>query len=855
MTRGNGRGSSRQRGASAGGKKARRAGAEAPVAVILERDFIEEMEDSYLEYSMSVIVSRALPDARDGLKPVQRRILWAMQESGMRADGSHRKCAKVVGDVMGSYHPHGDQSIYETLVRMGQPFATYVPLIDAQGNFGSPGFPPAAMRYTECRPSMTAARMVQDINEDTVDFSVNYDGSEQEPDVLPSVFPNLLINGASGIAVGMATNIPPHNPVETLNATLLLLDEPDATLGRLMRKLKGPDFPSGCDIIGREGVKEAYQTGSGKFTLRARSKIEALGRGASRIILTNLPPAVSVSQICGQIVTQVERGRLGSVSRVEDASDKNGQELHVNVKKGYDPETVLQELFKYTKLEDTCSVHMRALVDGIPRVLGVSALLRIFCDHRLEVVLRRSLHRRDKAQARRHIITALLKALDAIDEVIALIRSSESAEAARLELCDFLEIDREQAQAILDMRLRRLVQLERDALQAEADELDTLIATLTQIIEDEKTRRAAVREELTALRDLWKKEKRRSLLRDEDAPTSGQGMLPLVSTGSTGKDGMGEKAEVEDAPVHAQVLRGGWVEVTSQASSGRGNATTSRAGADVSATEESQDWQGGDPGRALFYSGELPTQDRLLFVTEDGRSFAVAMSDVPEGTNILLSDLCAASRQAALVAVFPVPAEDDTQDVPPLFLATSDGKLKRLLFSEAVPSRRDGLSLIRLDAGAQLVGCAPVTEKMALLLLSSHGHATRVPVNEFPVQGRGSSGVKGMELPEGAAVKFAAPTVDKDVIFVGTERGWAKGVKAKDIPVRGRGGKGVMIYKPTTTKGLVVAGMISKTGAYVYVVDGAHKAHEVKVTVSSLTGNGTHVTENVLDVFAPLQRR
>jgi len=791
---------------------------------VADREFIREMEDSYLEYSMSVIVSRALPDVRDGLKPVQRRILWGMRTSGVRADGPYRKCAKVVGEVMGSYHPHGDQSIYDALVRMGQPWSIYVPLVDAQGNFGSPGFPPAAMRYTECRMSETAAQMLADIDEDTVDFVPNYDGELTEPSVLPAAFPNLLVNGASGIAVGMATNIPTHNPREVIDAALAVLDRPNARLETLMAKMPGPDFTSGCDVLDTEddGIAVAYGTGNGRVVVRAQVESKSHTRGATLLSFRNLPPGLSVSTVCDQIVDVVKKGRLQSVSNVVDASDKTGQELQVFVKKGHSAQATIAELFKRTKLEDTVAFNMRALVDGVPRVLGVQDMLRHFCEHRMEVVLRRSVHRRDKAQARRHIVAALIKALDAIDEVIATIRASRDAAAARTALMDLLVIDAEQSQAILDMPLRRLTSLEIEQLRAELAELEVTIAALTAIIEDESVRRGVVRDELKELRTRYKGHARRSRIVGAEARDE----LAALEE---------EAAETEAAAavaVQVRVLRGGWVEVTPPDSRRR-------------------KWkEGGDSLRAPLLDVDLPSDGRLGVVTDDGRSWVVNLLDVPHGQRVPVSDLTDAARDAGVVWAFAL--DRDQAPVAPavVALASTDGKAKRIVATELVASTRSGLTVMKLDDGVRLVSVAPAGEGDELVLVTTAGNGLRITASDLPEQGRGAAGVRAVRLDADGALVACLPDGEGALVFVATGGGWAKAFAADDLPLHRRGGKGVGVAKVGGQRGDVVAALACRVNDTVYVVDDANKTYETKATQSSRLGPGKHITEAITAALA-----
>lgn len=795
---------------------------EGSAAPVTDRDFIEEMEVAYLEYSMSVIVARALPDVRDGLKPVQRRILWGMQTSGVRADGPRRKSAKVVGEVMGSYHPHGDKAIYDALVRMAQPFSTYVPLVDGQGNFGSPGFPPAAMRYTECRMTPTAAAMLADIDEDTVDFAPTYDGSGTEPTVLPAAFPNLLVNGASGIAVGMATSIPTHNPLEVVDATLVALDDPAATPRKLMRKVKGPDFPSGCDILdagGDKGLAAAYATGDGKVTCRATVTTSDAGRGATLIEFRNLPPATATGQIAEQIVEQYRKGKLQSVSDVQDASAKGEQVLHVTVKRGHSVPGTVAELFRLTRLEDTFSLNMRALVDGVPRVLSLPEILHAFCAHRMEVVERRSRFRRAKAEARRHIVRALIAALDVIDEVIALIRAAENTNAASEGLQALLDIDAEQAKAILDMPLRRLTALEVQALRDELVELDGVIKALTRIITQEDVRRGVVRDELTELRKSVAGTKRRSrIVSVEDAEEESAAEAEAEAEAL---------AETLATAVQVRVLRSGVIEVTPPESRRRS-------------------WKGGDSNLAPVADLDLPLGGRLGVVTDDGRAWTVPLADVPQGRRVPLGDVCDAPRGAAVLLAFEVP---DGETSTTLLVATSDAKTKRLEVADVVASRRDGLSIVKLDDDARLVGATFVADDDHAVYVSSDGHALRIAVGDVPVQGRAAAGVKAMRCDADAVVVAAAAAPEDKALVVGTSGGWVKAVALSDLSVQGRGGKGLTVSAVGKARGVVTSGCVTDRRRTVFAVDDANKTHETSANPAGRTAGGKHLAGSVAALF------
>ena len=796
----------------------------AAVSMLEERDLAREMETSYLEYSMSVIVARALPDVRDGLKPVQRRILWGMRTAGVRADGPHRKCAKVVGEVMGAYHPHGDSSIYDALVRMAQPFSYYVPLVDGQGNFGSPGFPPAAMRYTECRMSPTAAVMLDGIAENTVDFVPTYDGETEEPSVMPAGFPNLLVNGAEGIAVGMTTRIPTHNPLEVIDAALLMLDKPTTTAKGLLRKLKGPDFSSGCDIYDSDdGILSAYKTGEGRFRCRATLDTEAHTRGATKLVFRNLPPAVSVARVADAIVEQIKKGKLAAISNVIDASDKSGQELHVIVKKGHPPAATIRDLYRLTQLETQFSVIMRALVDGVPVVCGAPEVLTHFCEHRIEVVLRRSVFRKEKAEARRHIVQALIKALDNIDAVIAAIKASKDVPAAKEALIDLLDIDDIQAQAIVDMQLRKLTSLETKSLKDELAELDALIKELNRVIKNEDVRRGVVRDELKELRGEYKDMKRRSRIvtdtEDADAAIDA------------------EDAEIEDVSVQARVLRGGWIEVTPP-------------------DKRTKTWRGTDADKAPMLDEHLSLADRIVCVTDDGRAWTISLLDVPQGRRVPLSDLCDVTRDAAVIWAFrAMPGTDEgkpageSADTREVMVTTSDAKTKRVALGELVASTRQGLPVVKLAGEARLVDVAEVADSDTAVFVGSAGNAARVSVAEIPRQSRTSAGVRAVKVAGDEQVVAGLRAGQDDVVMVATAQGWTKCVSTVEVNLLGRGGRGVSVAKTGRGRGDVVDAVVAASHAAVCVVDDANKVQQVKAVPASRASGGKHVADTAAALF------
>jgi DNA gyrase subunit A len=751
---------------------------------ILDIDVAEEMQGSFLEYAYSVIYSRALPDARDGLKPVHRRILYQMNEMGLRPDRGFVKSARVVGDVMGRLHPHGDGAIYDALVRMAQPFSMRVPLVDGHGNFGSLGNddPPAAMRYTECRLSEAAMLMVGSIDEDVVDFGANYDGQEREPVVLPSAFPNLLVNGASGIAVGMATNMAPHNLGEVIAAARHLIKNPHAELDDLMRLVPGPDLPTGGKIVGLEGIREAYETGRGVFRTRATARIEDVRTRRKGIVVTELPYMVGPEKVRAKIKELVQAKKLQGIADIVDLTDREkGLRLVIEVKNGFNPEAILAQLYKLTPMEETFGINNVALVDGQPLTLGLKELLQVYVDHRFEVARRRSEFRRRKRQDRMHLVDGLLVALLNIDEVIQVIRSSENAAAAKERLISVFELSEIQAQYILDTPLRRLTKYDRLELERERDTLAREIDELTAILESEELLRKVVSDELAAVAKKFGTPRRTVLLESAGQPTTA---VPL---------------EVTDDPC--------WVLLSS-------TGLLARTGDDSPLATE-----GGRAKHDLIVSAVRGTaRGTVAAVTDAGRMIRLDVLDLPtlpptaDKPNLAggapLSEFLELAHGEQVVALAKLGGDADGQTVgtgPGLALGTAQGVVKRVV--PEYPSNKDSWEIISLKDGDRVVGAVELaTGEEDLVFITSDAQLLRFPATAVRPQGRAAGGMAGIRLAAKArVVSFTAldPAGDAVVVTVagtdgalpGTESGSVKVTPYAGYPAKGRGTGGVRCHR------------------------------------------------------------
>ena len=759
------------------------------------RELEQEMRSSFLDYAMSVIVARALPDVRDGLKPVHRRVLYAMHEAGLQPNRSRLKCARVVGDVMGSYHPHGDQAIYDTLVRLAQPFSMRYPLVDGQGNFGNiDGYPAAAMRYTECRLTRIATEMLRDIDADTVDFKPNYDESRREPEVLPSRLPNLLLNGSAGIAVGMATNIPPHNLGEVVDALVAMIDEPTIDVDRLTKHIKGPDFPTGAIIVGREGIREAYRSGRGRIVVRARTHIEELRGGRTAIVVSELPYGVKKGGdegVIAKIAALVNDKVIPEIADVKDLSDKSGMRIQVELKRDAIPQVVLNKVFKHTSLQTTFGYNAVALVDGVPRTLPLRDLLHHYLDFQREVVTRRSKFELRKAEARAHVLQGYLTALDNLDAVISLIRASADPDAARTGLIETFDLSEIQAQAILDLRLQRLTGLERKRIEDEYADLMERISELRAILGDEARIGGLIREELLEIKQVYGKgDDRRTEI------VAAEGELEL------------EDLIAEEDMVIA-ITRSGYVK--------RLPVTTYREQRRGGIGVMGMDLKDEDYIEHLFIAS---THDYLLFFTSVGKVYRLKVHELPLGTR--------QSKGRAIVNLLPfaqgeqvraVIATREFKEAEFLVLATRNGMIKKTRFEEYnTPLKADGIIAIKLRDEDALVDVLHSSGNDDIILVSRKGQAIRFREDHVRPMGRATSGVKGMGLRKEDEVIAAGIADDELDMLVVTDQGYGKRTRMKDYPVKGRGGLGVKTVQLTKARGQLAGAHAVRDGYQVMLI-------------------------------------
>src|SRR5215203_4213760 len=746
----------------------------------------DEIKDSFLSYAMSVIVSRALPDARDGLKPVHRRVLYAMHDLGLQPNRPYRKSAFIVGEVMGNHHPHGDSAIYDTLVRLAQPFSLRYPLVDGQGNFGSiDDDPPAAMRYTEARLARLATELLRDIEADTVEFGPNYDESQREPLLLPSRFPNLLVNGSSGIAVGMATNIPPHNLSEVIGAVQAYIDNPEIDLKGLMKHVKGPDFPGGGTIMGSEGIREAYRSGRGSVRLRAKAHVEPLKGGKEAIIVTELPFMVKKGGDGGLITKIADLARdkkLEGISDLRDESDeRSGMRLVIELKRGGPPaKVVLNNLYKKTPMQSTFGANMVALVDGVPRTLSLLELIEHYVDHQREVVTRRTQYELRRAEARAHILEGLLVALDNLDAVIKLIRASNDPDAARDGLIEKFELSREQAQAILDMRLQRLTALEADKVRAEHADLMERIGELRAILGDEARVMGLVKDELAEIVEAYGDERRTELAHFE---------------GDVGIEDM-----IADQQMVISLTASGYVKRLPLATYRQQH----RGGVGVMGMNLKED-------DYIAHLHICSTHDYLLFFTNRGKVYRLKVYELPEGSRI--------AKGSALVNLLPLREGERVMAVIPtrdfkenkyLAFATAKGLVKKTEFlAYNTPIRADGIIAIKVRDGDELVQVRLTSGEDDILMVSHSGHASRFSEKLVRSMGRDTSGVKGMNVAGKDNRVLAMDVARNDTeLFIVTENGYGKRTPVSEYPVKGRGTKGVLTVKMTEKKGGLAGALI-----------------------------------------------
>ena len=759
-------------------------------------DIQQEMQRSYIDYAMSVIVGRALPEVRDGLKPVHRRVLYAMFDSGFRPDRSHAKSARSVAETMGNYHPHGDASIYDTLVRMAQPWSLRYPLVDGQGNFGSPGNdPPAAMRYTEARLTPLAMEMLREIDEETVDFIPNYDGRVQEPTVLPSRFPNLLANGSGGIAVGMATNIPPHNLRELAEAVFWCLENPDAdeesTLAAVTACVKGPDFPTAGLIVGTQGITDAYTTGRGSIRMRGVVEIEEDNKGRTSLVITELPYQVNHDNFITSIADQVRDGKLNGIANIEDqGSERVGVRIVVELKRDAVAKVVLNNLYKHTQLQTSFGANMLSIVDGVPRTLRLDQLIRLYVNHQLDVIVRRTTYRLRKANERAHILRGLVKALDALDEVIALIRASETVDVARVGLIELLDIDEIQAQAILDMQLRRLAALERQRIIDDLAKIEAEIADLEDILAKPERQRGIVRDELAEIADKHGDDRRTRIIAadgevtDEDLIAREDVVVTITETGY---------AKRTKTDLYRSQKRGG-------------------KGVQGAGLKQ-------DDIVAHFFV--CSTHDWILFFTTQGRVYRAKAYELPEASRTArgqhVANLLAFQPEERIAQVIQIRGY---ADAPYLVLATRNGLVKKSRLTDFDSNRSGGIVAINLRDGDELVGAMLCSADDDLLLVSANGQSIRFTASDEALRpmGRATSGVQGMRFnAEDRLLSLNVVRADT-YLLVATSGGYAKRTPIEEYPVQGRGGKGVLTIQHDRRRGNLVGAQVVDDDTELYAI-------------------------------------
>lgn len=751
---------------------------------LIDVNLTSEMKTSFIDYAMSVIVARALPDVRDGLKPVHRRILYGMNELGVTPDKPHKKSARITGDVMGKYHPHGDSSIYEAMVRMAQWWSYRHMLVDGHGNFGSmDGDGAAAQRYTEARMSKIALEMLRDINKNTVDFQDNYDGSEREPLVLPSRFPNLLVNGATGIAVGMATNIPPHNLGESINAVKLVMDNPDVTTRELMEVLPGPDFPTGALVMGKSGIHKAYETGKGSIVLRSRTEIETTKSGRERIVVTEFPYGVNKTKIHEHIVRLAQEKRIEGITAVRDESSREGIRFIIEVRRDASANVILNNLFKLTSLQTNFSFNMLAIENGVPKILSLKQIIVDYIEHQKEVIVRRTEFDKTKAEKRAHILEGLLIALDHLDEVISIIRNSETDVIAQEELMSRFNLSERQSQAILDMRLRRLTGLEREKIQAEYDDLLALIADLADILAKPERVITIIKEEMDEIKRKYADPRRTELmvgevlsLEDEDLIEEEDVLITLSNKGYI-------KRLAQDE-FHAQ----------------------RRGGRGVQGTGVNDD----DFVRELVSTN---THDHVYFMTNKGRVYRLKGYEIPEygrtAKGLPIVNLLKLDEGETVQTIISAKGSDDNENY--LFFITRQGVVKRTKESEFSNIRQNGLKALNLKEGDELINVIRTNGNDDIIIGTKTGYSVRFNESDVRSMSRSATGVRGVNLREGDEVIGASRITDDQEVLVITEKGYGKRTLASEYPTKGRGGKGIKTANITKKNGQL-AGLVTVNG-------------------------------------------
>ena len=779
---------------------------------LVDVNLTSEMKTSFIDYAMSVIVSRALPDVRDGLKPVHRRILYGMNELGVTPDKPHKKSARITGDVMGKYHPHGDSSIYEAMVRMAQWWSYRYMLVDGHGNFGSmDGDGAAAQRYTEARMSKIALEMLRDINKNTVDFTDNYDASEREPNVLPARFPNLLVNGATGIAVGMATNIPPHNLGESIDAVKLMMDNPDVTTRELMEVLPGPDFPTGALVMGKSGIHKAYETGKGSIVLRSRTEIEETKTGRERIVVTEFPYMVNKTKVHEHIVRLVQEKRIDGITAVRDESNREGVRFVIEVRRDASANVILNNLFKMTQMQTNFGFNMLAIQNGVPKILSLREILGSYIEHQKEVVTRRTIFDKEKAEARAHILEGLLIALDHIDEVIKIIRNSQTDAEAQAELMSKFKLSERQSQAILDMRLRRLTGLERDKIQSEYDDLVALIADLADILAKPERVVAIIKEELDEVKRKFGDPRRTELmvgevlsLEDEDLIEESNVLITLSNKG--------------------YIKRLDQDEFTAQKRGGRG----------VQGTGVKDD----DFVRELVSTS---THDRLLFFTNKGRVYRLKGYEIPEygrtAKGLPIVNLLKLDDGESIQTIINV-AQDRSEDAY-LFFTTRSGLVKRTSVAEFANIRQNGLKALNLKDEDELINVFLTDGNTDVIIGTKFGYSVRFNESVVRNMGRSATGVRGVNLRPGDQVVGASVITDQDEVLIITEKGYGKRTRADEYPTKGRGGKGIKTANVAEKNGPLAGLMTVKGDEDLMIITNTGVMIRTSVANISQTGRST----------------
>ena len=770
----------------------------------------QEMKRSFISYAMAVIVDRALPDVRDGLKPVHRRILYDMNELGMTPDKPYRKSARLVGDVLGKFHPHGDSSVYDAMVRLAQPFNIRYMLVDGQGNFGSvDGDGAAAMRYTEARMAKLTLHLLDDIEKDTVDFYPNFDETLMQPAVLPSRFPNLLVNGSSGIAVGMATNIPPHNLREVIDGVVCMIDNPECTVEDLMTHIKGPDFPTGGIILGRSGIRSAYMTGRGRILVRARTEIEPMSNSRSRIVVTEIPYMVNKAKLVEKIAELCHQKQLEGISDIRDESDRNGMRIVIELKKDVYPQVILNYLYKHTQMQETFGANMLALVDGKPRILNLREMIYYYLEHQKDVVTRRTRFDLDKAQARAHILEGLLKALDHIDEIVQIIRSSENPNAAKAALIERFQFSDKQAQAILDMRLARLTGLEREKLLEEYQQLEKTIAELTAILADEHLLMNVIKTEITAIRDKFADERRTEL-------TTLEGEIDVADL-------------IQEEDMVVTLTHAGYVKRIAKST----YRAQHRGGKGIMAmTTKEEDYA----ERMVVVS----THDDLMFFTNLGRVYQIKCYQIPEAgrtaRGTAMVNILQISGGEKVTNMIPVPA--DTTGLS-LVMATRGGMIKKTPMSEFQNLRKNGLIAIVLKEEDELVNVALTRGNDEILMGTRNGMCIRFSEEHIRTCGRVSMGVKAIRLEEGDYVIDMARIEENSQVLVITAKGYGKRTPCSEYREQARNGKGIRAMMVTDKTGPLAAQLLVQPEEDILLITGDGTIIRARVADIRLSGRNT----------------